>query len=298
MSEARKLQLQNLKELHEAMDAEDDELQELAHHQIVRKYNNDNDDDDDNNPPPMEPRKGLLNHDLLEDEEVDNDVDDDWDEHVKAVANASISNSQHHQYCCSVHHFIEFLFIEQTIVKKKKKTKQNDVHKYEILHDDLLHELLQCGTGNSSKAQAQHSKIIMEHLQKAGPDYHPIDLSNLEVIVFFEHLLKMTDTKEGDYYQSYGGHCSGLTWLFTACKVTPSKEYQQKLKGLMKALKNKLAEACGKKGKRLTEGKEPMPFMVYCQLCLWLIEEDTAESAFGCCFLTMTWTDHGTLCLL
>jgi hypothetical protein len=57
----------------------------------------------------------------------------------------------------------------------------------------------------------------------------------------------------------------------------------------MMGLKNKSAEARGDKGSKLSEGKEPMPFEVYRAICKWLIEDGSAESMFGHCFLTLTW---------
>jgi uncharacterized protein CbrC (UPF0167 family) len=53
----------------------------------------------------------------------------------------------------------------------------------------------------------------------------------------------------------------------------------------MMGLKNKSAAACGDKGGKLSEGKEPMSFEVYHAICKWLIEDGNAESMFGHCFL-------------
>jgi hypothetical protein len=61
------------------------------------------------------------------------------------------------------------------------------------------------------------------------------------------------------------------------------------MKEVMSGLKNTAATSRGHRGVRLSEGKEPLPFEVYCALCKWLQEDGSNESIFGHCFLTLTW---------
>jgi hypothetical protein len=77
--------------------------------------------------------------------------------------------------------------------------------------------------------------------------------------------------------------------LFKVCEVSTSAKFQAKLKQFMTGLKNTAAAARSEKGAKLGEAKEPLPFEVYHAICKCLLEEGSAESIFGHCFLTTTW---------
>ena len=147
------------------------------------------------------------------------------------------------------------------------------------------------------KRQAEHNKYIkclrtvaLDHLQRAAFTYRPIALDRLEPAVFLEHLLYLTDTLKGkEYLQSYGGHRSALSMLFLDCNVARSEHFQQELSKKMKGLKNTSAKERGLHGARLTEGKEPLSYIVYCAICRWLLEKGDKSSIFAHCFLTLTW---------
>jgi len=57
----------------------------------------------------------------------------------------------------------------------------------------------------------------------------------------------------------------------------------------MTGLKNTSAKVRSAKGTKLGEGKEPLPFELCRALCLWLLQDESTESVFAHCFLTMTW---------
>lgn len=140
-----------------------------------------------------------------------------------------------------------------------------------------------------TKADKKLREIARKHLLRSSSDYLPIKLEGLQPAVFLSFLLSLTDAKDGDFHRSYGVHRSALTYLFTKCEVPPPPGFKEKLKKLMRGLKNSYAHARGTKGLDLTEGKDPMPFEVYRALCQWLIEEGDNESIFGHAFLTLTW---------
>ena len=89
---------------------------------------------------------------------------------------------------------------------EKKKCKEA----YKLLHKDLLAEL--CKVKKRGKVrQKLLSATIMAHLEKASNDFLPIALNKLTPIVFLDHLLSMTKSKNHMFFKSYGGHRSALT---------------------------------------------------------------------------------------
>ena len=122
-------------------------------------------------------------------------------------------------------------------------------------------------------------KSIIRELEKAPPLYHPIDIDRLTPRVFLHHLRKLTksiDKKE--YLKSYGGHRSALMMLFNDCGATRTELFNQELTKVMKGLKNTSAIFRGAQGARLTEGKDPLPFVVYQKICQWLLEKGNKSS--------------------
>ena len=89
--------------------------------------------------------------------------------------------------------------------------------------------------------------------------------------------------------KSYGGHRSALMMLFNDCGATRTELFNQELTKVMKGLKNTSAIFRGAQGARLTEGKDPLPFVVYQKICQWLLEKGDKSSIFAHCFLTLTW---------
>ena len=133
-------------------------------------------------------------------------------------------------------------------------------------------------------------KSIIRELEKAPPLYRPIDIDRLTPRVFLHHLRKLTKSIEKkEYLKSYGGHRSALMMLFNDCGATRTELFNQELTKVMKGLKNKSAIFRGAQGARLTEGKDPLPFVVYQKICQWLLEKGDKSSIFAHCFLTLTW---------
>ena len=222
---------------------------------------------------------------------------EDWVRHVEQVAKAATSAGVRKTYRNHVSRFVLFLY--------RRNSRGGEVpEQYRLLHPELKRDLdavarptpQETSSTNKKKQKAinrfqKRLRIVcLNHLLKASPDYHPINLQSLEPKVFLEHLLCLTDTiVKKEYLKSYGGHRSGLTMLFLDCRVTRSEEFQQVLSRLMKGLKNTSAQERGLQGVRLTEGKEPLPFVVYCAICRWLLEKGDSASIFAHCFLTLTW---------
>lgn len=216
---------------------------------------------------------------------------------------ANIDDGTRHSYRLNQRRLIIYLH-------NKSKMKKGG-GPFRILHNDLERELTEVekkqsnekaktgdkkGKGGGKKAKACGKKVqdllsevAMRHLGKANAQYHPIKLEELSVSVFVMYLMSLSDVKNKEFMKSYGGHRSALTQLFTQCEVTPTADHLQQMKRAMSGLKNTSAKARGVKGKRLTEGKDPLPFEVYRALCQWMVEDEDTESVFGHCFLTLTW---------
>ena len=87
----------------------------------------------------------------------------------------------------------------------------------------------------------------------------------------------------------YGSYHLGLSELFQACSVLQPAGYNDEMGQFFKGLTQKSAASKRKRGNNLTEGKEPLPFMLFCKLCEWMMHDDGSDAIFGHLFLTITW---------
>ena len=234
----------------------------------------------------------------MEEQDHGADFGDSWSAHVEAVSKASTSVQVRKKHRQSLSRFVIFLY---NMRLKSNAVAQDLAPKYNLLEDLLLNDLdavprptkqktKKKQTVQRNKFTAALRKVALEHLVMASPTYQPIRLEQLQPQVFLEFLLNMTDTlHKKEYLKTYGAHRAALTMLFIDCRVTRSDQFQQELSRKMKGLKNTSAKERGKQGKRLTEGKEPLPFVVYCAICRWLLEKGDKASIFAHCFLVLTW---------
>jgi hypothetical protein len=285
----------NLKELHEAMDREDEQegYRKVPPPKAVER---------ENPPPPPEPDSS--DSELDDDDIVGAQVfDEDWAKHVESVARAIRTPEVRKRYQNSLSRFTLFLY-NITRWGRKTAAKRKELPKYQLLHPELLLDLdsipvpplpknRKKPTRKEKAALSKRNKVLREiaikHIDRASPNYHPIDLNKLEAKVFLEHLLNLTATKDDKYLKTYGTHRSALTMLFCECEVPKSKQFEEQLKGMMKGIKNKSAAARQKTGERLTEGKDPLPFKVYVALCRLFLQRGDKMGIFAHCFLTLTW---------
>ena len=299
MSEARSRRPRNIEELRDAMDAEDEELRQAAFAtRSGRKYGRMQKKAAAKKGRRVKKKESVTKKEESVKEEIPDEesdlsedeleaIDREWKELLESIRLASLNKKTRHNYHLSLSRFVLYLFGKQSSKKAKSEVKQRGSSDFHILHDKLLDELKTVKDGKGKEKRMRN--IAMEHLKKASADYHPISVENLTPDVFVGFLLSLTNSKEDEFLKSYGSHRSALTLLFTNCEVTPSSQFKQNLARFMKGLKNKAATARGEKGSRLNEGKDPLPFEVYRAICKWLLEEGSAESVFGHCFLTITW---------
>ena len=129
---------------------------------------------------------------------------------------------------------LEFLYV------KSKKKGNIGVEASKLLHDDLVVVVvLDAVEVRESKLYLNKLReVAKEHLDKAGPNYLPLDLNRLTPKTFLDYLLSLSDVKNNEYMKSYGGHRSALTQLYTQCEIAPTKIFLQKMKQVMSRLKN------------------------------------------------------------
>ena len=171
----------------------------------------------------------------LSEDELEDDSDDyeekEFDKAFEDIMAANIDKKTKHSYKLNLVRFVKYLY-------SKRDSKKEE---YKILNEKLLKELN--GLTRDKAYDRASSKIIMNHLDEACQNYHPIDLEKLEVSVFGNHLIAMKNDsgskksqrkkkegekdskKEGKYLMCYGGHRSAITYLFSECKVIQTKSF-------------------------------------------------------------------------
>jgi hypothetical protein len=224
-----------------------------------------------------------------EDDEEEDDEDaesaDESEDETGAVADVAALYDEN--VVASTRHGYRLTLIRLVLYLAKGKK-----HKL-ILDNDFRAELLCMQKGRECGPKVIKAYILAE-LTKASRKYQPIRLegsnkSCLTPDVFMNFLFSLSDTKGAEYMKSYGVFRSALTDLYGQCEVIPTDAFTKKMKRLYQGLKRRSARSRGAAGKKLGEGKDPMPFELYQALCKWLLEDDSKESIFGHCFLTMTW---------
>jgi hypothetical protein len=262
----------NVKDLLAAMSADD-------HDRASTKEDKDEEDDHDSD------RNSLS--DKSSDHESEDEMDDADD--VAALYDENVIASTRHGYRLTLIRLVLYL------LKGKK-------HKL-ILNNEFRAELLRMGKEKEGPKAIR--SYILAQLTKASKEYQPVRLEGakncLTPDVFVNFLFSLTATKSAEYMKSYGVFRSALTDLYGQCEVIPADAHAKKMKRLYQGLKRRSARARGAAGKKLGEGKDPMPFELYQALCKWLLEDDSKESIFGHCFLTLTWNlmcrSKNTVCI-
>jgi hypothetical protein len=136
-------------------------------------------------------------------------------------------------------------------------------------------------------------------VKKASKDFHPVsNLATMDVRMFISFLhtrkpgRKSKSKRKGQKYLSrsgYGNYRSALNELFRECGVEKAPDFLSGLNRMFKGLQRKSAAQRQKDGEKLGEGKDPMSFKLYSQLCHWMMEDGGSEGVFGHAFLTWTW---------
>ncbi len=215
------------------------------------------------------------------DDETNEEALDEENQHVKEVMAANRDESTKNGYWMSQCRLVVFLYL-----KSKQKGQKGEKYR-RLLHIDLINAFDRVKHGGKTHKQILDATLL--EMKRASKSFQPIKLPELEAEVFLEFLLSLSETSKNEYLKAYGGHRSALTFLFTQCEYSPSPEFLQKLKTGMTGLKNTSAKAHGTKGVKLGEGKDPLPFELYHAICHWLLQNESTESVFAHCFLTMTW---------
>ncbi len=164
----------------------------------------------------------------------------------------------------------------------------------DLLHNELSLALSQIANDNSLNSKKKGKKLrdkALKFIKKGSEDFHPINFENMTVQKFVHFLFSRVDSTGSKFLSKsgYGGYRSALKEMYMQCKVKQSEEFQEELSSIFKCLNRSYQEEKDKKGGRMAEGKDPMPFQVYKLLCRWMIEDNGSEAIFGHAFLTLTW---------
>jgi hypothetical protein len=122
---------------------------------------------------------------------------------MRQVKDADTAKDTKHGYRLSLQQSIMFIFL-----KKGKNKEENKDAMYRVLHKDLVADLRKVKGGSTKTLYARHQAVAMAHILRAGPEYHRIDLLQLDPHVFLLFLLSITNAKNKEYNKSYGGHGS------------------------------------------------------------------------------------------
>ena len=129
----------------------------------------------------------------------------------------------------------------------------------------------------------------------SSPKFCPIKLDLLDVKTSTKFLFSHAGAKDnnhGDIFLSKSGHGtyrSALKDLYRTCKLEMPLDYERDLKEEFKCPNKSHQEEKQKKAGRMATGKDPLPFSLYRQLCVWMLEDDGAEVIFGHAFITLMW---------
>ena len=185
-----------------------------------------------------------------EESEDEEEVEAKYQNLIKKVLDDCIGVSTCYDFRLNQRHILEFLYVKSKLVSKKKGNIGVEARK--LLHDDLVVALDAVEVPGSKPGSKLYlikfRQVAKEHLDKAGPNYLPLDLNRLTPKTFLNYLLSLSDIKKSEYMKSHGGHRSALTQLYTQCEIAPTKMFLQKMKQVMSVLKNTSAASRGHRG--------------------------------------------------
>ena len=166
-----------------------------------------------------------------EESEDEEEVEAEYQNLVKKVLDDYIDVSTRYGYrlTCNQRRILEFLYFKsKRIVSKKKGNFGVEAHK--LPDDDLVVALDAVEVPGSKLYVNKLREVAKEHLDKAGPNYLPLDLNRLTPKMFLDYLLSLSDIKKNEYMKLHGEHRSALTQLCTRCEIAPTKIFLQKIK--------------------------------------------------------------------
>jgi hypothetical protein len=177
-----------------------------------------------------------------EESEDEEEVEAKYQNLIQKALGDSIGVSTRYGYRLNQRRVLEFLYA------KSKKKGNIGVESRKLLHDNLMVALDVIEAHGSKFYLIKLREVAQEHLDKAGPNYLPLDLNRLTPKTFLNYLLSLSDIKKSEYMKSHGGHRSALTQLYTQCEIAPTKMFLQKMKQVMSVLKNTSAASRGHRG--------------------------------------------------
>ena len=169
----------------------------------------------------------------------------------------------------------------------------NDSVKDLLLEEWFRNKLSDAEVGDEGKktrpAMRKICKDALDAVNKAS-DNCPIILPSLTFNIF-SHYLTTRRKKNVSYLEktTYGGIRSALTHLFRMSGQEMSSTMMKKMSQFMSGIQRTIVNDKITRGESLNEGKRPMSFSVYENMCKILYKGDDDEFLFAHAFLTMEW---------
>ena len=82
---------------------------------------------------------------------------------------------------------------------------------------------------------------------------------------------------------------AGLFHLYRIYGRTQSKVFQDDMKVVFKGFLRRVAQEVQNGNGRITTGKLPLSFELYCEICQWMLEDTSAAGRFAHLFLVLSW---------
>ena len=149
----------------------------------------------------------------------------------------------------------------------------------EVLRDSFVDRL-----NEASPSLHDMRKVCKEalHAVEKGANNCPIMLQKLSFNIF-SHYLATRRNRKNKYLsrQSYGSVRSALMHLYRTSGETMDENYKKSLSEFLSGMKRTVAQARLDNGESLDEGKKPMSFEVYQQMCILLIRREGDDYLFA-----------------
>jgi len=250
---------------------------------------------------------GVMDREDFEEEEhgliqqMENNIQDE-ETHVLADAGVRkqakdeyIDSGTRSGYMSSLKRMIEWFFDQRNNIPEKEDDGDESKEPYgAILTDHALEMLSNCQNHTSAKRKKSEKgkalNTLLAEMHDGKCPFH-LDKLMLDSDYYLDFLLSRRG-KNGSRYCSasgYGNYNSALHEMFRRSNLQYSNDFRDKLTIRTRALARLHQREKEEMGTRLTEGKDPMPFVVYKFLAAKMLESVDKEAIFAHTFMLLTW---------
>lgn len=198
-------------------------------------------------------------------------------------------------YMSSLKRMIEWFYDQRHSIPAKENEDDEEKEPYGVMLTDHAIEMLAACQNYTSAKRRRSEKgkaltTIIAELHDGKSPFH-LDKLMLDSDYYLDFLLSRRG-KNGSRYCSasgYGNYNSALHEMFRRCNMQYSNDFRDKLTIRTRALAKLHQQEKEDTGSRLTEGKDPMPFVVYKFLAEKMLASEDKEAIFAHTFMLLTW---------